>query len=73
MNNDHRFHQWFALSAILLARTAYAIAQQKPIKTLDPVAVSSSRSEQLRFDAPAAIDSEPIDGFRTASPLVNPS
>jgi iron complex outermembrane receptor protein len=70
-NNHHRFHQSFALAATLLAQTTCVIAQQKPIKTLDPVVVSASRSEQLRFDAPAAIDSIPIDGFRTASPLVN--
>jgi iron complex outermembrane receptor protein len=33
--------------------------------------VSASRSEQWRFDAPAAIDSVPVDPFRASSPLVN--
>ena len=35
------------------------------------VVISASRKEQLRFDAAAAIDSVPVDPFRTASPLVN--
>jgi iron complex outermembrane receptor protein len=38
---------------------------------LPDVVVSASRSEQRRFDAPAAVDSVPVDPLRAASPLVN--
>lgn len=39
--------------------------------TLPDVVVSASRNEQRRFDAPAAIDSIPVDPFTATSPLVN--
>ena len=35
------------------------------------VAVSASRSEQSRFNAPAAIDVVQVDPFHATSPLVN--
>ncbi|OGB25269.1 MAG: ligand-gated channel protein [Burkholderiales bacterium RIFCSPLOWO2_02_FULL_57_36] len=70
MTNTNRTHQFLSvLAAMLLVQAARA--EQQPVKQLDPVVVSASRTEQRRFDAPAAIDSVPIDGFRTASPLVN--
>lgn len=49
----------------------WACAQQAETKQLEDVVVSASRTEQRRFDAPAAIDSVQVDPFRTASPLVN--
>lgn len=61
--------------AAILAAGAMALpmahAQQEPIRQLEPVVVSASRSEQRRFDAPAAIDAVRVDAFRAASPLVN--
>ncbi|MGO4326030.1 TonB-dependent receptor family protein [Cupriavidus sp. 2TAF22] len=39
--------------------------------TLPDVVVSASRAEQKRFDAPAAIDSVPVDPMAAPSPLVN--
>lgn len=50
-----------------------AQAQTEEPKQLDDVVVTASRSEQRRFDAPAAIDAVTVDGFRAASPLVNMS
>ncbi|MDB5842142.1 MAG: TonB-dependent receptor [Herminiimonas sp.] len=46
-------------------------AQQPAEPALEEVVVSTSRSEQRRFDAPAAIDSVIVDPLRAASPLVN--
>jgi iron complex outermembrane recepter protein len=60
--------------AVLVAGTLFvgtAHAQAEPTKQLEEVVVSGSRTEQRRFDAPGAIDSVPVDPFRTASPLVN--
>jgi iron complex outermembrane receptor protein len=47
---------------------AYA---QDETRQLPEVVVSVSRSEQRRFDAPAAVDAVQVDPFRSASPLVN--
>lgn len=41
--------------------------------SLPEIVVSASRSEQERFDAPAAIDAVHVDGFAAQSPLVNMS
>src|SRR4051812_42302640 len=58
--------------AFLLA--AHAQAQDLPSsQTLPEVVVSVSRSEQNRFDAPAAIDVVQINSFSAQSPLVNMS
>lgn len=60
------------LSAPLFA--AYAQAQESPVApTLPEIVVSASRSEQNRFDAPAAIDVVPVNGLTAQSPLVNMS
>jgi iron complex outermembrane receptor protein len=57
-----------AVSGMLL--TPGAIAQ--PVDTSpEEVVITASRTEQRRFDAPAAIDVVQVDAFRTASPLVN--
>ena len=48
-----------------------AHAQVEATKQLEEVVVSGSRTEQRRFDAPGAIDSVPVDPFRSASPMVN--
>jgi iron complex outermembrane receptor protein len=58
----------FSASALVMP---IALAQQVEPKQLDPVVVSASRTEQRRFDAPAAIDAVQVDPFRAASPLVN--
>ena len=50
-----------------------ASAQQDNDRQLEEVVVSASRSEQQRFDAPAAIDVVPVRPFQTGSPLVNMS
>ena len=48
-----------------------AHAQQAPTVKPEEVVVTANRTEQRRFDAAASIDSVTVDGFRTASPLVN--
>ena len=48
-----------------------AYAQQAPTAKIDEIVVTANRTEQRRFDAAASIDSVTVDGFRTASPLVN--
>jgi iron complex outermembrane receptor protein len=59
----------FSASAMVVPM---ALAQQQvEMKQLEPVVVSASRTEQSRFDAPAAIDAVQVDPFRAASPLVN--
>jgi iron complex outermembrane receptor protein len=58
----------FSASALVMP---IALAQQVEPKQLEPVVVSASRTEQRRFDAPAAIDAVQVDPFRAASPLVN--
>jgi iron complex outermembrane receptor protein len=50
-----------------------AFAQQADVKPMEEVVVSASRTEQRRFDAPAAVDAVPVDAFRTPSALVNMS
>lgn len=40
-------------------------------ETLPDIVVTATRSEQRRFDAPAAVDSVPVDPLRSATPLVN--
>jgi iron complex outermembrane receptor protein len=49
---------------------ANAPAEQSDAQ-LEEIVVSASRSEQRRFDAPAAIDVVRVDPFRAAGPLVN--
>lgn len=62
----------FTLIALLLA--ADAQAQESPLpQALPEIVVSASRSEQNRFDAPAAIDVVQVNGFSAQSPLVNMS
>ena len=57
-----------------LLLVAHAQAQESPSSQLLPeIVVSVSRSEQNRFDAPAAIDVVQVNGFRAQSPLVNMS
>ncbi|WP_334186475.1 TonB-dependent receptor family protein [Noviherbaspirillum sp.] len=58
-------------SGMLLSPVVFA--QQDNIRQLEEVVVSASRAEQRSFDAPAAIDSVPVDTFHTGSPLVNMS
>jgi len=48
-----------------------AAAADVSAKTLPDVVVSASRNEQRRFDAPAAVDSVPVDPLRATTPLVN--
>jgi iron complex outermembrane receptor protein len=57
------------LAGMLLMPSAFA--QDESNKKLEEVVVSASRTEQRRFDAPAAIDAIAVDTFRTGSPLVN--
>ena len=58
----------------LIASLSTAHAQESaPPSTLPEIVVSASRSEQNRFDAPAAIDVVQVDDFRAQSPLVNMS
>lgn len=53
---------------------AHAQAQESPSpQSLPEIVVSASRSEQNRFDAPAAIDVVQVNGFSAQSPLVNMS
>ncbi|WP_304933199.1 TonB-dependent receptor [Herminiimonas sp.] len=60
------------LIASLLA--AHAQAQEaSSLQSLPEIVVSASRSEQNRFDAPAAIDVVQVNGFSAQSPLVNMS
>ena len=54
--------------ALAIASGAPAAAEET---TLPDVVVSASRNEQRRFDAPAAIDSIPVDPFTATSPLVS--
>ncbi|WP_366942087.1 TonB-dependent receptor family protein [Cupriavidus basilensis] len=61
-------HRLCCLAAAMLgAAPGAALAEE----TLPDVVVSVSRAEQKRFDAPAAIDSVPVDSLSTPSPLVN--
>lgn len=53
---------------------AHAQAQESPsLQSLPEIVVSASRSEQNRFDAPAAIDVVQVNSFSAQSPLVNMS
>lgn len=67
----------FAVSIAVVfgpALTLQARAQEsQPTQHLDEIVVSASRSEQNRFDAPAAIDVVPVNAFSAQSPLVNMS
>ncbi|MGN6389083.1 MAG: TonB-dependent receptor family protein [Burkholderiaceae bacterium] len=77
----HRFRPPTTMPATALAAALLAVfpahAQTQPQadapRTLDEVVVSASRSEQRRFDAPAAVDSVKVDDFHATSPLVNMS
>jgi iron complex outermembrane receptor protein len=59
------------LVSACLVMPGVAWAQDNAPKQLEEVVVSASRSEQRRFDAPAAINAVTVDGFRATSPLVN--
>ncbi len=62
----------FTLIASLFG--VHAQAQETlPPQALPEIVVSASRSEQNRFDAPAAIDVVQVNGFSAQSPLVNMS
>jgi iron complex outermembrane receptor protein len=61
-----------ALITSLFASNASAQETSLP-QQLPEIVVSASRSQQNRFDAPAAIDVVQVDGFRAQSPLVNMS
>jgi iron complex outermembrane receptor protein len=63
---------FFTLIASLFAANAQA-QESPPPQPLPEIVVSASRSQQNRFDAPAAIDVVQVDGFRAQSPLVNMS
>jgi iron complex outermembrane receptor protein len=54
-----------------LAWPVVAIGQEDSPKQLQEVVVSASRTEQRRFDVPAAINAVTVDGFHAMSPLVN--
>ena len=59
---------------IALPLAAHAQEQElPPPQQLPEIVVSVSRSEQNRFDAPAAIDVVQVNGFTAQSPLVNMS
>ncbi|CAN7721882.1 TonB-dependent receptor [Cupriavidus necator] len=67
-----------AFAALVLASTGTRAADPPgtavaaaTAETLPDVVVSATRSEQRRFDAPAAVDSVPVDPLRSATPLVN--
>ncbi len=70
------FNPWsstmLSMIASLLATHAQAQEAASP-QALPEIVVSASRSEQDRFDAPAAIDVVQVDGFTAQSPLVNMS
>ncbi|MBC7501491.1 MAG: TonB-dependent receptor [Herminiimonas sp.] len=59
--------------AMLAGSFSVSVVQAQSVEPvlLDQVVVSVSRSEQSRFDAPAAIDVVIVDPFRSMSPLVN--
>jgi iron complex outermembrane receptor protein len=61
-----------SLTALLLAIQAHAQESPYP-QSLPEIVVTVSRSEQNRFDAPAAIDVVQVNGFSAQSPLVNMS
>lgn len=63
----------FTLLAILVVLPAAQAQEPAPSSTLPEIVVSASRSEQNRFDAPAAIDVVHVDDFSAQSPLVNMS
>ncbi|MBP0619681.1 TonB-dependent receptor family protein [Cupriavidus consociatus] len=67
-----------ALAILLLACTGVRAADAPDSavaaatgETLPDIVVTATRSEQRRFDAPAAVDSVPVDPLRSATPLVN--
>ena len=67
-------HSYTMCTLIVLPLAAHAQAQESPSSQLLPeIVVSVSRSEQNRFDAPAAIDVVQVNGFTAQSPLVNMS
>jgi iron complex outermembrane receptor protein len=67
----------FALSIALAFGSVLSLQvraqESQPTQQLDEIVVSASRSEQNRFDAPAAIDVVPVNAFSAQSPLVNMS
>ncbi|MEM5433364.1 TonB-dependent receptor [Cupriavidus oxalaticus] len=67
-----------ALAALLLTCTGVRAADPPDSavaaatgEILPDIVVTATRSEQRRFDAPAAVDSVPVDPLRSATPLVN--
>ncbi|HEV7856750.1 MAG TPA: TonB-dependent receptor [Herminiimonas sp.] len=69
-----RVHFLLLFIPIVLPFAAPAGAQESlGQQPLPEIVVSASRSQQNRFDAPAAIDIVQVDGFRAQSPLVNMS
>ncbi|MFJ4294306.1 TonB-dependent receptor family protein [Cupriavidus sp. NPDC089707] len=67
-----------ALAALLLTCVAVRAADPPDsavaaatAETLPDIVVTATRSEQRRFDEPAAVDSVQVDPLRSATPLVN--
>lgn len=60
-----------AAVSILVPLAAQAASPVPALESLPDVVVSATRSEQRRFDAPAAVDSVPVDPLRATTPLVN--
>ena len=76
MTNRFKLSSSFLFDRRTVAALAGTLAMpfvlaQSVTPVLEPVVVSASRSEQKRFDAPAAIDVVQVDPFTTMSPLVN--
>ena len=67
------YGRWAAVCTASTMALPTALAQTVDTKPLEEVVVSGSRSEQRRFDVPAAIDAVQVDPFRATSPLVNMS
>ena len=67
------YGRWAAVCTASAMALPAALAQTVETKPLEEVVVSGSRSEQRRFDVPAAIDAVQVDPFRATSPLVNMS
>ena len=67
------YGRWAAVCTASAMALPTALAQTVDTKPLEEIVVSGSRSEQRRFDVPAAIDAVQVDPFRATSPLVNMS
>lgn len=73
MKTSHPVGLAATAALFLIAAPGMVNAQDAQPKALPDVVVSASRAEQRSFDASAAINSIPVDGFRATSPLVNMS